>query len=66
MGKVVTIEVLRPEAFSGKGSVIFIELLSDQQTLEVAKNIAAETGRCVVVRDENMNVIETIRAPTIQ
>ena len=63
MSKVFTIQVLRPEAFSGQGSIISLELRSDRQALEVAQKLATEMGRRVVLRDESMKIVETIPAP---
>jgi hypothetical protein len=54
------IEVLNPTAFSGRGSLIVLEMMDQAAAVRVAKGIANETGRGVIVRNARMDVIETI------
>ncbi|MCC8978311.1 hypothetical protein [Bradyrhizobium acaciae] len=58
------VNVVNPDAFSGKGSIIVVEYSDPEAAMRAAKKIAEETGRTVTVRDENMNVLGTIPKPT--
>jgi hypothetical protein len=58
--RMIIISVSNPAAFSGKGSVIFIEPTDEDAALKVARKIALETGRLVTVRDEAYRLISTI------
>ncbi|MCP1838386.1 MULTISPECIES: hypothetical protein [Bradyrhizobium] len=58
------IELLNPDAFSGTGSIILLELTDEDSAMRAARKIAAETGRRVTVRKEDMQIIGTISAPT--
>jgi len=51
------VQVTNPTAFDGRGSLIVLELTDNDAALSVAYRIADETGRCVTVRDGDMNVI---------
>jgi hypothetical protein len=56
------VHVSNPTAFSGRGSVIILELADEDAARKVAHKIADETGRCVTVRDADMVLLETIPA----
>ena len=62
----IIIHVINPAAFSGRGSLIVLELMDQAAAVRVAKRIANETGRGVIVRDAHMDVIEAIPAAKIQ
>ncbi|MHC2334401.1 hypothetical protein [Bradyrhizobium sp. USDA 4454] len=63
-GPLFIINISNPDAFSGKGSIIMLELADEDAAVRVAQKIAAETGRRVIVRKEDLQVIETIAPPT--
>jgi hypothetical protein len=56
----VIIRVMNPAAFSGKGSIIMLEVADENAALRAARLIARETGRCVSVHHSDMALIETI------
>jgi hypothetical protein len=56
----IIIHVTNRAAFSGRGSIIILELADEDAAKKVAQKIAHETGRGVTVRDADMNIIETI------
>jgi hypothetical protein len=56
----IIISVSNPAAFSGKGSIIFLEYIDEDAALKVAQKIAQETGRFVTVQHEGKRVIGTI------
>jgi hypothetical protein len=56
----ILIHVENPTAFSGKGSIIVLELKDEAAALRIARKIADETGRGVTVRDAEMALIVTI------
>ena len=58
------IDILNPDAFSGKGSIVMLELADKNSAMRAARRIAAETGRSVTIRKEDMQVIGRISAPT--
>jgi Tfp pilus assembly protein PilP len=58
----IIIQVLNPGAFSGRSSLIVLELMDQAAAVKVARRIADETGRGVAVRDARMDVIEIIPA----
>ncbi|MDA9411835.1 hypothetical protein XH80_35160 [Bradyrhizobium sp. CCBAU 45384] len=58
----VVIHVENPTAFSGKGSVIILELVDEAAALRVARKIAEETGRRVTVRNADLLLIGIIPA----
>lgn len=58
----ILIHVENPTAFSGKGSIIILELADEAAALRVARKIADETGRGVTVRHADMGLIGTISA----
>lgn len=60
----IIIEVRNPSSFSGRGSVIVLELADEDAARKVAQRIAQKTGRSVTVRDEGMAVIDVIPAVT--
>jgi pyrroline-5-carboxylate reductase len=51
------VQMSNPTAFAGRGSIIVFELTDNDAALSVAQKIAEETGRCVTVRDADMNMI---------
>ncbi|WP_249119521.1 hypothetical protein [Bradyrhizobium sp. AUGA SZCCT0158] len=57
----ILIHVENP-TFSGKGSIIILELADEAAALRVARKIADETGRGVTVRHADMGLIGTISA----
>jgi hypothetical protein len=61
----IVIQVTDPAAFSGQGSIIVFELVDEDTAIKVARKIARETGRTVIVRDADMRLIETIAASSI-
>ena len=58
----IVIEVSNPSAFSGRGSVIVLELADEAAAERLAQKIARETGRSVIVRGADLAEIETISA----
>jgi hypothetical protein len=56
----ITISVSNPTAFSGKGSIIFLEYIDVDAALKVARKIALETGRLVTVQGEDNRLIGMI------
>ena len=62
----ILVHVESPTAFSGKGSVIVLELMDEAAALKVARKIADETGRRVTVRNADRALIATISAAKIQ
>jgi hypothetical protein len=56
----IIICVSNPNAFSGKGSIIFLECIDVDAALKVARKIALETGRLVTVQDEDNRLIGMI------
>jgi hypothetical protein len=58
----ILIHVENPTAFSGRGSVITVEMTDDVAALKVAQRIADETGKRVTVRLADMTIIGTIPA----
>lgn len=58
----IIICVLNPAAFSGKGSIIVLEVADEDAALRAARLIARETGRSVSVHYADMALIETIPA----
>lgn len=56
----VIVHVLNPDAFTGRGCVIHLELADEAAARRVARKIADETGRQVTVRDADLTVIEAI------
>ena len=58
----IIISVLNAAAFSGKGSLIVLELADEEAAKKVARRIALETGRAVTVQTEDMRIIDTIPA----
>ena len=58
----IVIEVSNPSAFSGRGSIIVLELADEAAAKKLAQKIARETGRSVTVRAEDFAKIETIAA----
>jgi hypothetical protein len=61
----IIVHVLNPAAFSGLGSIIMFELADEHAAIKVARRIARETGRGVIVRDADLAVIEAIPAARI-
>ena len=59
-----SIVISNPAAFSGRRSIIVLELADEAAARRAARIIARETGRCVTVQDAYMNLIETIPAAT--
>lgn len=60
----IIINILNPAAFAGRGSIIMLELVDEAAAMRVARRIALETGRAVVVWREDMSAIATIPAPS--
>ncbi|OSJ36818.1 hypothetical protein CT676_41820 [Bradyrhizobium sp. MOS001] len=58
----IVVEVRNPSSFSGRGSIIVLELADEDAARKVAQQIARETGRSVTVRGEDMAVIDVIPA----
>jgi hypothetical protein len=58
----IMVSVSNPDAFSGMGSIIVLEMEDENAAIKVARRIARETGRCVTVRDADMTLIETLPA----
>lgn len=58
----IVIEVSNPSAFSGRGSVIVLELADEAAAERLARKIARETGRSVTVRGADLAEIKTISA----
>ena len=58
----IVIEVSNPSAFSGRGSVIVLELADEAAAERLAQKIARETGRSVTVRGADLAEIKTISA----
>jgi len=56
----IIVTVSNPTAFSGEGSIIFLEYVDEDAALKLARKIADETGRLVTVRGEDRRVISTI------
>lgn len=63
-GSLFVINVSNAAAFSGRGSIILLELTDEDAAMRVARKIASETGRTVTVRKENMHVVGKISAAT--
>lgn len=61
----VVIQIFNPEAFSGQGSIILVELPDQDAAKRLARKLSAETGRRVTVRDAEMGIIEIIAAPAM-
>ncbi|WP_461333004.1 hypothetical protein [Bradyrhizobium embrapense] len=56
---------MNPDAFAGKGSIIVLECASADTAMKVATKIAQETGRHVIVRDDEMNVIGRVSSQAV-
>jgi hypothetical protein len=50
----IIIHITNPDAFSGQGSIIVLELADEDAAIKVARQIANETGRGVTVRNADM------------
>lgn len=61
----IIIQVTNPSAFSGQGSHIVLESMGQAAAVRIAKRIARATGRCVIVRDARLDLIEAIPAAKI-
>lgn len=59
----VVIEVSNPAAFSGQGSIIMVELPDEDAATRLARKLAHETGRRVIIRNAEMGIIEIIASP---
>jgi hypothetical protein len=55
----IIIQIANPSAFSGRDSIIVLNLADDDAALEVARKIARETGRGVTLRRADMALIAT-------
>ncbi|MGY3533890.1 MULTISPECIES: hypothetical protein [Bradyrhizobium] len=64
-GPLVIVNVVNPDAFAGKGSIIVLEYASADTAMKVATKIAQETGRHVIVRDDEMNVIGRVSSQAV-
>lgn len=58
----IVIEVSNPSAFSGRGSIIVLELADEAAAEKLAQKIARETGRVVTVREADFAEFKTISA----
>ena len=61
----IIIDIANPDALR-RGSLIVLDLEDKDRAVEIAEKLAAATGRTVVVRDADMNEIETIPAAAKQ
>jgi hypothetical protein len=61
----IIIHITNPDAFSGQGSIIVLELADEDAAIKVARQIANETGRGVTVRNADMLLVEAIAATKI-
>ena len=59
----VILEISKPEAFSGEGSIIIVELPDEDVAKRLASELARETGRRVTVRNDEMAIIDIVDAP---
>ncbi|GMO92976.1 hypothetical protein [Bradyrhizobium sp. TM239] len=56
----IVIEVSNHSAFSGRGSIIVLELADEAAAKTLAQKIARETGRSVTVRGADFAIIQTV------
>jgi hypothetical protein len=49
--------------FAGRKTVILLDLENKADALKIARMLVAETGQSIIVRDEELNEIETVLAP---
>jgi hypothetical protein len=61
----VIIDIANPDALR-RGCLIVLDLEDKDRALEIAKKLAAATGRTLVIRDADMVEIETIPAAAKQ
>ena len=55
------IQISNPDA-SKRSGVIVLNQADEEKALEVARKLALATGRCIILRDDSLAVIETIPA----
>lgn len=56
----IVIEVSNHSAFSGRGSIIVLELADEAAAKKLAQKIARETGRSVTVRGADFAIIQPV------